>query len=155
PLVKKQLWLDSERHVKVTTERVFRPLEDALVMFSSSEWQSITVGQFYPPDRGRYRIRISASAYQSGGKPVAYGVDAGPMLMGTKNHHVGYFDAAPDKPTVIEFVDHLEARSTIRILPFGLAAAQTVDKIGADKYEGAGLAVQWVEVEGPLHDVWP
>ena len=30
-----------------------------------------------------------------------------------------------------------------------------VDKIGADKYEGPGLAVQWVEVEGPLHDTWP
>src|SRR5207244_1475913 len=26
---------------------------------------------------------------------------------------------------------------------------------GADKYKGAGLAVQWVEVEGPLHDTWP
>ena len=28
-------------------------------------------------------------------------------------------------------------------------------KIGADKYTGPGLAVQWVEVEGPLHDTWP
>src|SRR5262249_20095668 len=24
-----------------------------------------------------------------------------------------------------------------------------------DKYEGPGLAVQWVEIEGPLHDTWP
>ena len=75
--------------------------------------------------------------------------------MATKNHLVGYFDAPPDKPTVVEFVDNLEARNTIRILPYGLATAQAVNKIGADKYDGPGLAVQWVEVEGPLHDAWP
>src|SRR5262245_56416802 len=75
--------------------------------------------------------------------------------MRMKNHLVGDFDAAPGKPTVIEFVDHFEARSHIRISPYGLAGAQTVNKIGAEKYDGPGLAVQWVEVEGPLHDVWP
>src|SRR6185369_13761016 len=42
-----------------------------------------------------------------------------------------------------------------RIHPYGLANAQTVHKIGADDYEGKGLAVDWIEVEGPLHDVWP
>ena len=40
----------------------------------------------------------------------------------------------------------------MRVLPYGLATAQTVNKIGADKYEGPGLAVQWVEFEGPLYD---
>jgi hypothetical protein len=30
-----------------------------------------------------------------------------------------------------------------------------VNKIGADAYEGPGLTVQWVEVEGPLHESWP
>src|SRR5207253_8553597 len=24
-----------------------------------------------------------------------------------------------------------------------------------DKYTGPGLAIQWVEIEGPLHDTWP
>jgi hypothetical protein len=77
------------------------------------------------------------------------------MLMGTKNHLVDYFDAPADKPKVFEFIDHFEARNHIRISPYGLAGAQTVNKIGADKYTGPGLAVQWVEVEGPLHDSWP
>src|SRR5262249_41228248 len=56
---------------------------------------------------------------------------------------------------VIEFVDHLEARSTIRLLPYGLGTAQAVHREGADNYKGPGLAVQWVEVEGPLHETWP
>src|SRR5262249_9689490 len=47
------------------------------------------------------------------------------------------------------------ARTTVHILPYGLAGAQTVNKIGADKYEGPGVAVQFVEIEGPLHEAWP
>ncbi|HSQ55709.1 MAG TPA: DUF1592 domain-containing protein [Gemmata sp.] len=155
PQVKKRYSLKDERGVKVSTESVFLPREGELVMFSSSPWNAITVGQFYPPDRGRYRIRISAYAYQSNGKSVSFRVDAGPMLMGTTNHLVDYFDAPPDKPKVFEFIDHFEARNHIRISPYGLAPAQVVTKTGAEKYEGPGLAVQWVEVEGPLHDAWP
>src|SRR5688572_14562457 len=124
-------------------------------MFSSSPWQAITLSQFYPPDRGRYRFRISAYGIQNGSRPATYRIDAGPMLMGTKNHLIDYFDAAAEEPTIVEFVDHLEARSTIRLLPYGLAAAQAVNKIGADQYDGPGLAVEWIEVEGPLHESWP
>ncbi|HUE73708.1 MAG TPA: DUF1592 domain-containing protein [Pirellulaceae bacterium] len=155
PLFTKRMSMKEERHVKVTTEKVFRHLDNGLVMFSSSAWQGITVTQFYPKDRGKYRFRISAYGFQSDGKPVTYRVDAGPMLMGTKNHLVSYFDAAADQPTVAEFVDNFEARDHIRILPYGLASAQAVDKIGADSYEGPGLAIEWIDVEGPLHDTWP
>jgi hypothetical protein len=155
PTVKKRISLKDERVVKTATERVYRPLDDALVMFSSSAWNSIVVGQSYPPDRGLFRYRISASGFQSAGKPVVYRVDAGPMLMGTKNHLVGYFDAPAGEPAVAEFVEHQEARSHIRISPYGLAGAQVVNKVGAADYTGPGLAVQWVEVEGPLHETWP
>jgi mono/diheme cytochrome c family protein len=155
PSGKKRYSLKDTHQVKTTTERVFRQLDDTVVCFSSSPWQAVTLTPFYPPHRGTYRFRISVSGFQSAGKPVVFRVDAGPLLMGTKNHLVGYFDAPADQPAVVEFVDHLEARSTIRILPYGLAPAPAVHKVGADKYEGPGLAVRWVEVEGPLHDAWP
>jgi mono/diheme cytochrome c family protein len=155
PLFKKRFDCREERHVKTTEERVFRRLDDGLVMFSSSQWQAITLWQLYPPDRGRYRVRLSVSGYQSAGKPVVFRVESGPMLMGTTSRLVGYFDAPADKATVIEFVEHLESRSTLRILPYGLATAQAVNKIGADKYDGPGLRVDWIDVEGPLHDAWP
>ena len=156
PLIKKRYSLKDTHQVKTTTERVFRKLDDdAVVMFSSSAWQAINLYQFYPPDRGNYRFHISASGFQSMGKPVTYRVDAGRMGMAGSSHLVGYFDAAADKPNVLEFVETLEPRASIRIHPYGLASAQAVHKIGADVYEGRGLAVQWVDVEGPLHDVWP
>ena len=155
PRVQKRYFLKDERQVKTATESVYRTRDDSLVMFSSSGWNAITVGQFYPPDRGRYRIRISAYGFQNGDKPVTYRVDAGPMLMGTKSHLVSYFDAEANKPTLTEFTDHFEARDHIRISPYGLANAQTVTKVGAEKYDGPGLGIEWVEVEGPLHDAWP
>ncbi len=156
PVVKKRYSLKDTHHIKTTQEKVNLKRDDGtVVLFSSSAWQAVVLSPFYPPHRGTYRFRISASGFQSAGKPVTYRVDAGTMLMAGKNHLVGYFDAPADKPAVLEFLDHLEARSTIRLLPYGLASAQAVHKIGADKYTGQGLAVQWVEVEGPLHDVWP
>ncbi len=155
PVVKKRYFLKEERAVKTSTEKVYRLLDDTVVMFSSSPWNSIVVGQSYPPDRGRFRYRISASGFQSDGKPVVYRVDAGPMLMGTKNHIISYFDAPADQPAVVEWVDHLESRCHIRISPYGLAGAQVVNRIGADAYTGPGLAIQWVEVEGPIHETWP
>ena len=155
PLIKSRINLKEDRRLQQSTERVYRMRDDSVVLFSSSAWNAVTLWQFYPPDRGRYRFRIHASGFQSGGKPVTYRVEAGPMLMGTTNHLIGYFDAAPDKTTTLEFVDQLESRSTIRIQPYGLANAQTVDKIGADQYTGPGLDLQSIEIEGPLHDIWP
>jgi hypothetical protein len=155
PAIKKRYSLKDQHGVKEPSENVFRKLGDTVVLFSSSPWQAVHLYEFYPPNPGKYRFRISASGYQSSGRPVTYRVDAGLMEMTGKSHLVGYFDAPAEKPAVVEFVDHLEARSTVRILPYGLESAQAVHKIGADKYEGPGLAVQWVEVEGPLHDSWP
>ncbi len=155
PLIRKRLSLADERHVKVTTERVFRQADGALVFFSSSPWQAVTLGQFYPPDGGRYRFRISARGVQSADKPVTYRVDAGLMGMAGKTRLVGYFDAPAGTPATAEFTEQLGPRNTLRILPYGLASAQAVNQVGADKYEGPGVEVLWVEVEGPLHDAWP
>lgn len=157
PIIKKRYSLKETHQVKSTTENVFRKSsdDDRVVMFSSSPWQAATLSPFYPPDPGNYRFRISAAGIQSFDKPVTYRVDAGLMLMTGKQHLVSYFDAPADKSAVIEFVDYLDARNTIRILPFGLASAQAVHKIGADQFDGPGLAIDWIEVEGPLNSDWP
>ena len=134
---------------------MFLHLEDSVVCFSSSLWQTVSITGFYPPDAGVYRFRISASGYQSGGKPVSYRVTAGQTRLSGKDGLVGYFDAPADEPRVIEFTRYMEPRTTISILPYGLASAQTVKQQGAEKYAGPGLAVQWVEIEGPLNEAWP
>jgi hypothetical protein len=156
--VTKRFSLKDSHQVKSSTESVYRKLDDTIVCFSSSAWNAVGVTGFYPQDRerGYYRIRISAYGFQSGGKPITFRVSAGGGRMSGKSGVVGYFDAPADKPTVIEFIQYMEPRTSISILPYGLAGANTVKVAGgAEKYEGPGLAVQWVETEGPLNDTWP
>ena len=156
PLIKKRFNLTDSYTVKQNSEKTFRILDDkTVVCFTSVPWQAVFLGGFYPPDAGKYRFRVVASGFQSAGKPVTYRLDAGQIGMASHSHLVGYFDAQADKTTVFEFVDDLEARSTLRFLPYDLAGSQTVKKIGADKYDGKGLALHYVDVEGPLYDSWP
>jgi mono/diheme cytochrome c family protein len=142
--------------VRSTTEKVFRKLDGGgVVMFTSSPWQKITP-QFYPQERGRYRFRMSVSATQSKGKPVTFAVWAGDGGMGgVKGHLVSYFDAPADKPAVIEFFDRVEPKTSMSFLPYGLTSSQTVSKVGAQEWDGPGLQVDWVEVEGPINETWP
>ncbi|MCC7424173.1 MAG: DUF1592 domain-containing protein [Planctomycetaceae bacterium] len=156
PLIAKKYSMKNMHPVRTTTEDVYRIREDGeVVCFCSSEWHNVWVSEFYPPDAGRYRFRISASAVQSPDKPVTFRVTrTGSALMGTTGL-IAYFDAPPDKPTVFEFVRHMEPRTTISMLPYGLAGANTVKMVGGQKWDGPGLAIQHVEIEGPLNEAWP
>lgn len=154
--VSKRYSIKDGHPVRSSTEDVYRFLDDGeVVCFCSSEWHNVGVSPFYPQEAGTYRFRISASAIQSGGKPVTFRVTTSGTRLTGKSGLVGYFDAPPDKPTVIEFVRHMEPRTTITMLPYGLAGANTVKQVGGEKWEGPGLAIQYVEIEGPLNDSWP
>ena len=135
--------MKDQHYVKHSDEDVYRLLDDTVVCFCSSEWHAVTLSQFYPSfewERGRYRFRISASGFQSNGKPVTFRVGSSSRgdRMSGKGGVVGYFDAPADKPAVFEFVEHIEPRHTISILPYGLAGSNTVKKEGAAKWEGPG-----------------
>ena len=147
--------LKDSHPVRSTTESVYRFQDDTVICFASSAWHTVGVSKFYPQERGFYRFRISASAFQSAGKPVTYRVTAGNTRLNGLSGLVGYFDAPPDAPKIVEFVRYIEPRTTIAILPYGLGHANTISKIGAEKWDGPGLAIQFVDVEGPLNSSWP
>ncbi len=156
PRVDKRYSMKDTHGVKSTTEDVYRFLDDGeVVCFCSSEWHNVGVTHFYPPDAGNYRFRISASTIQGDGKPVTFRVTTSDTRLTGTHGLVSYFDAPPDKPTVFEFVRYMEPRTTIRMLPYGLAGANTVKQVGGEDWNGPGLAVQYVEVEGPLNETWP
>jgi mono/diheme cytochrome c family protein len=155
-LLKKRFDVKDEKSVKPAGS-VYRHLEDSVAIFSS--WVSaniqVTLWSCYTHFRGNYRFRISAYAFQSD-KPITFHMTAGAFSAVTEERILGYFDVPPGKPTVIEFVDRLEAKNFIRIVVDGLGVTPpVVEKVGAENYKGPGLAVQWVEVEGPLHETWP
>lgn len=156
-LIKNRYDIRKERSVQPTGS-VYRHTDDGVAIFSS--WVSaniqVSLYEFRTRDRGKYRFRISGYATQSNSKPVNFHVKAGTFKSVTEEHLIDYFAVPADKPTVVEFVEKLEPQNTIRIVADGLPAQPPdIKKVGADKYKGPGLVIQWVEVEGPLLDAWP
>ena len=156
-LLKKRSDIREERSFKPTGS-VYRHVDDGVAIFAA--WESanirVTMWNFRSHVRGKYRFRISGYGFQSEGKPINFRVTAGTLKEVTEERLIDYFAVPADKPTVIEFTEQLEPENRIRILAEGLPALPpAVEKVGADKYKGPGLVIQWVDVEGPLMVSWP
>ena len=155
--IHKKFDIREEKSVKATGS-VYRHVDDGVAIFAS--WESanirVTMWNFRSHVRGKYRFRISGYGFQSEGKPVNFRVTAGTLKEVTEERLIDYYAVPADKPTVIEFTEQLEPENRIRILAEGLPALPpAVEKVGADKYKGPGLVIQWVEIEGPLLASWP
>ncbi len=156
-LLKKKFDIKEEKSIKLTGS-VYRPVDDGVAIFAS--WESanirVTMWNFRSHVRGKYRFRISGYGFQSGGNPVNFHVTAGTLKEVTEERLIDYFAFPANKPTVIEFTEQLEPNNHMRIIADGLPVnPPAVEKIGADKYTGPGLVIQYVEVEGPLMTTWP
>jgi mono/diheme cytochrome c family protein len=123
-----------------------RTLEnDAVVFFTSA---SAELQQSRVPTSGQYRIRISAHPYRNQGRPLVMYVNCG-----NPNHpDERYVAVDGDKPAIIEFVAPMAVGNTVRMSPYGFGLIYIKDLAA---YEGRGLVIDWVEVEGPLTDAWP
>jgi hypothetical protein len=156
-VLRKRFDIREEKSVKATGS-VYRHTEDGVAIFAT--WESanirVTMWNFRSHVRGKYRFRISGYGLQSEGKPITFRVTAGTLKEVTEERLIDYFAVPADQPTVIEFTEQLEPENRIRILAEGLPALPpAVEKIGADKYTGPGLVIQWVDVEGPILESWP
>lgn len=156
-LLKKRFDIRQEKSVKPTGS-VYRHVDDGVAIFAA--WESanirVTMWNFRSHVRGKYRFRISGYGFQSEGKPINFRVTAGTLKEVTEERLIDYFAVPADKPTVIEFTEQLEPENRIRIIAEGLPALPPgVEKVGADKYKGPGLVIQWVDIEGPLMESWP
>ena len=126
--------------------------EDEVVFLGENE-ASKPLREATTAGAGLYRYRISANAVRHGkGMTLLfYAVDFSRGQQALTTRSLGAHDVT-DKPAVLEFTERMGARETLRIFPHGLPNVYA--KV-ADDYAGPGLAVQWVEIEGPLVDVWP
>jgi cytochrome c553 len=150
PGVQKKRYFLKDQHAVLTYKNdFFRVLGETCVCFLSSHDGAVWISQFYPRDRGYYRVRLSASGFQSAGKPVSFEVVSHTTGL------VGYFDVPADTPTEIELTLRMEKESGLYILPYGLGSAVAKAPGKADGYTGPGLAVHWIEIEGPIFDSWP
>ncbi|MEM9280977.1 MAG: DUF1592 domain-containing protein [Verrucomicrobiota bacterium] len=105
--------------------------------------------------RGFYRIRISGYAYQSD-RPITFSVGSASYARGSEKPIYGYFDMPPGDPTSIELVTWMDERHMVVITPQGLFDPERVIRTeGVQSYQGPGLAITQIELEGPLVEKFP
>lgn len=131
---------------------LFRELPDAVVMFSTG-YPPGDFRKFNAPASGSYRIRVSAYAYQCDGEPATLRLYAHRFR---EKRLLGFFEM-PAAPREVEIVAHLDRGELVQVSPHGIGfdrQGRGIWNVGAGDFHGRGLALQWLEIEGPLGD-WP
>ncbi len=117
---------------------------------------------------GRYRVRTSLWSFQwDKGKVLpSRGTEAARLSVvqltgdGRGGQHpsyvLGYFDAPSMGAKEHELVTWLNHNELIGFNTASLAPVANYSRKGrAMAFTGPGIAVDWLDIEGPLHDVWP
>jgi mono/diheme cytochrome c family protein len=133
------------------SSQYFQVLDDDTVVCYSSVWPSVSLLQLNLWQRGEYRIRMAASGHNTDGKPVTF------EIRSSTDGLIGYFDVPADEPTEIEFSTRIEIGRTgasgVNLMPYGIGRGEP--PVAGDPDHRHGVAIHWVEVEGPLFDSWP
>lgn len=139
---------------KQTHRHLMKELPDAIVFFSEG----------YPPAElrrlerhatGTYRVRISGYGYQSEGRTTPIRVYADNFR---EKRLLGWFEMPPDKPRVVEVSGLLKSGEHLVVQPLDVGRDKNgrgVYQVSAKEFTGNGMALQWIEVEGPLKETWP
>jgi hypothetical protein len=137
---------------------LFRPEDESFHPYFN---EFVTI---YP---GRYRICTSLWSFQwDKGKVLpARGTEAGRLSIveltgdgrggGHPSTVLGYYDAPSLQEKVHDLITWLNTRETIGFNAASLAHAHTRGKDRAMGFAGPGIACDYLDIEGPLHDVWP
>jgi mono/diheme cytochrome c family protein len=105
---------------------------------------------------GYYRIRLSqwSYAWEKGKVLPSPAPQATNLLVGSRV--LGYFDAPSLEPKVHEIVAWLNPGDQLKWTPSSLVWVRVSERSGkAAEWVGPGIALDWLEIEGPLVDAWP
>lgn len=128
--------------------------DGAVVFFRSGGYPSGMLRDANVRETGHYKIRVTGYAFQSE-KPITFAVGGTTFQRGAERPTFGYFSFPPGKPTTVEMEAIIKSRYMIEITPYGINDENYELKNGVEGYQGPGLAVLHVELEGPLVDEFP
>lgn len=176
---------DSERNAFEGAERAargkivdalkLRDYEGTVGVFSGpvdNDWRFTL--QFAPVHAGRYRMRISTWSFlwnEGRVEPAArtesfmlslWLPEPGPRYPQSPARTLGMFDAPSIEPRVHDITRWMEVDEELlfevgTLTGFGKGTGRWVsqEKGSTSAYVGPGIAIDWLEVEGPLHESWP
>jgi len=143
---------DAQRFIG--TQWLKRP-DGAVVFFQDTTYPTGSLREAWTDEAGYYKIRVTGYAYQSD-SPITFAVNVDTFARGGEKPTLGYFSFSPGKPQTIEFEAWIEDRYMIQVKPWGIVDADyAIKNKGVENYTGPGLAVQHIELEGPLVKDFP
>ena len=154
PLLDHQLPSDK---VHYYIESVLRPSKGAVGVFRHTD-DSFNPGfhQFSPLLPGRYKLRLSVWSFWWDKGEVKPSKRTQVVGIRTARGLVGCFDAPSMESKVHEIEVWLEPNDLLLFNTDSLENVHVYNLKGrAKEYQGPGIAVDWLDVEGPIHDTWP
>lgn len=124
------------------------------ILTGTRESYNPLVGDFSPFHSGFYRVRTALWSFTLDPKnngELRPAERTQSFTLTASGRAVAYLDAPSLKPKQHEVVVWLNAAEEIRLTPANLWSNYNTPL----NYVGPGVAVDFVEVEGPLHDTWP
>jgi mono/diheme cytochrome c family protein len=132
--------------------------DDALVVHARLADHYTYIGTALTPQTGRYRVTVSAYAVGTQGKPLTMAMICRPIRERGAQELRTCRDVPADKPTVFEaeFEMNRECHAWIAAwsLPGGYEFFLKKVPPPIEKYDGPGLVIEWLKIEGPIGP-WP
>ncbi len=136
--------------------KAWKQAEDgAVVFFRAGGYPTGMLRTANTRETGRYRIKVTGYAYQAD-QPITFAVGATTFQRGVPKPTFGYYSFGPGKPQSIELSAWINKNFMIEITPWGISDKDNqIRQDGVDNYKGPGLAINHVELEGPLLEEFP
>lgn len=134
--------------------------DNAVVRFSGGGYPSGMIRGTSVRTAGRYRVRVSGYAYQSKA-PITFSVGGTSFARGSEKPIYGFWSFEPGEPgdqsrlSTIEFETWIDQRYMISIEPYGINDPERYKRKSIEGYDGPGLAILEVTLDGPLLEQWP
>jgi mono/diheme cytochrome c family protein len=143
----------SPERKKLVKELSKHPYTGSIGVFKADESEFKPKFPFTPLVAGKYKIRMSLWSFlwdKGEVKPNAR-TEVGALV--TSGRTLGYFDAPSLQPTVGEIEVWLDPHEVFHFNASSLAPAFLFGRVA--QYVRPGIAVDWLEIEGPLLEQWP
>lgn len=131
--------------------------DGAVVVFNNGGFPRPELESFRTPIEGHYRVTVRGYGYQTD-QPVTVAVWQGvfaPSGSTAKATTLVFPPQNGEQPVSREFTVWLKPNARLAFLPQLNVDNAKLRSGGPAKYDGRGLAISSVEIEGPLFDEWP
>ncbi len=128
--------------------------DGAVVFFKNYGYPSGMLREASVQKDGWYKVRVTGYAYQSE-VPISFGLGATTFARGLEQPTYGYFALPPGPPTTVETTAWIPARYMIELTVYGITDRFALKQTPVAEYKGPGLAIQSIEIEGPLVEEFP